>query len=191
MTTTSRPAAREEELAPAPTRTAPLVRATGPGFAEIKKHNRNGMRGGLAQLRRRHEPSATRDLPRYLITYLPLDSGGQPTDTGVASQVSAFAVRFDNWRGVPTTPGAIRTWMRLGEIELPPVSARFPSVRDEAGFGREVEKLVRRRFVEKVVAPTRPRGRKGYPYDVVWNELAEFYSELARELGSAAGSFRF
>jgi hypothetical protein len=188
----------EEELDPAPANPIAPVKATGPGVAEIKKHNYNGKYDGLTQLR---NPKIAADRLRYLVTYLPLDASKSPTDLSGAEYVQVYAVHFPPTTNpktkavvgtaVPTTPRQIAgPWMNLGLIKLPKSSVWFPSVHHADQFGNAVEEAVRRRFLWKVVNP-RPGGRKGYPQDIIWQELAEFYSELARELAPSGGSFRF
>jgi hypothetical protein len=194
----------EEELSDPPARLLSTPQTTTkPGFAEIKKHNAAGLREGLAQLRfarprymaGRGEPA---DRERYLITYVPVhltkNRTGKvidvPDETTSATHVHVYAVRFDNARSVPTTvPELIgRTWMDLGRILIPPAIG-FPRPNEPARFGSRIEGHVRRQFITCVVK--HPNPRKPWNIDVVWNELAEFYSELARELGSMGGSFRF
>jgi hypothetical protein len=171
-----------------------LVLATGPGFAEIKKHNRDGIGDGLLQLRtgvrQLHATGAPRRQP-YLITYLPVDKDGVGSEKPDATHLRVFAIDFS--AGIPpSTAGVLqRTWMSVGKIPIPRKARPFlSSARQAHRFGREVEGAVRHLFLSKVVNKTRRGGRKP-SHDVIWDELAEFYSELARELTPPVGSFRF
>jgi hypothetical protein len=140
-------------------------------------------------------------LQRYLVTYLPVDPARRATQTSNATHVRVFAVRFANSTDVAgVTPAAAlrnRRWLDLGMIAIPTLqlpraphpAAPFPGADDAIPFGVAIEPLVHQRFVTCVVK--HPNPRKPWNIDLVWNELAEFYSELAQELGSAASSFRF
>ena len=195
MTALTRLPDLEEELARIPTLTRKIQTATGPGFAEIKKHNSAGIKSGLEQLRRSSRPG---NEPCYLITYMSRNRARERTDVGVVVDIQVFAIRFEKKSEVPFLWSDLNrlTWMNLGLIKLPKESPWFPPVGWTDAFGYAVEEAVRRRFIEKVVKkrPDAQRGGLGRPpstHDVIWNELAEFYSELARELAAESGSFRF
>jgi hypothetical protein len=187
---------QEEELSPEPLMLTAPVATSASGFAEIKKHNSDGISQGLNQLRTSNEK---RYRQRYLITYLPLNRTGRPADARKATKLRVFALRFKHHKDLPP-PGERtlqrRAWMDLGIIQLPEKSAWFPfpsGGRDDQ-FGNAVEEAVRQRFIQTVVK-NRPNpqhgGARGSTHDVLWDELADFYRELAAELAPSGGSFRF
>jgi len=167
---------------------------TGPGKAEIKRHNDQGILRGLRQLRTGPVTRSRQGFvqggigsgqDRYLITYEPVPLGSK-----TPTHVEVRAVKFPRNTPVPSSLRAVRAmrWISLGQVPAPQVPQTTPQW--DVVFGQHVEEPVRNRFVAWVVNP-RTGAFKGRAHDVVWDELAEFYSELARELGSMGGSFRF
>jgi hypothetical protein len=153
------------------------------GWAEIKPHNYAGIRAGLKQLR-----TAGRGQPRtgqVLITYLPVDSSNSSVSSGQPACVRVFATRFEA-KGAGDNPSDFlrkHAWYDLGSF-APPKQITL-NVDDGGLFGAAIERYVRHQFQAVVKAPTQHVPGGGGPRqgpDVLWDELAELYAELAREL---------
>lgn len=158
------------------------------GHAEIKPHNLAGVAGGLKQLDK-HPASG----PRILITYRPLNSAGGPATKGPPATVQVLATNFvppttrplgpRQWRNEARALEG-RTWWNLGSF-IPP--KQIPLIIDNRGlFGSAIEPCVRDLFRVKVLKPPRKMlpgtGGQRRGADVAWNELADLYAELGREL---------
>jgi hypothetical protein len=187
----------EEELLPHPP-TLDLAsathRVTAPGKAEIKKHNDDGIRDGLRQLGARIGPAAGRRTisagqPRYLITYRPVTVTRPGAPTVLA--VDVYAIGFPAGTPVADSVAAVMRmrWLKLGRV-LVPALPPGPASQYDARLGRAVESRVRSLFIDKIVRP-RQGALRGWAHDVVWDELADFYRELAAELSPSGGSLRF
>lgn len=171
------------------------MKIAGRGFAEIKPHSRSGIEDGLEQLAKSDRKHADGRPPMALITYLPIDPSGRPVSTGRAERAKVFAVPYSG-------PGTVNSylskdWYLIGEI---PVQRVVVLKVDQPGlFGAAIEERVRRCFRTVVLQNTGLNpGRKftggggpGHGPDVLWNELAAFYRELAAELESASWSASF
>ncbi|WP_433612653.1 hypothetical protein [Prescottella agglutinans] len=162
----------------APVRRLPLD-VTGPGIAEIKPHSKSGEAAGLRQLARRAEDPRFRDSQKWLVTYLPVRMDGSVAQSGRATRVRVFAGEV---RG-----GKVMSRFDLGATDVPP-SVPFPRIDETAFFGMAIEDVVRKRFATWLPAPRRDKLRKKtggsrIGPDMIWNEIANFYSALARELG--------
>jgi hypothetical protein len=163
---------------------AATMRVGANGVAEIKPHSWSGLRAGLKQLARR-----TSTGPRALITYLPVDRSGKTVPAGQAAAVRVFATMY-----APSTSLADylakAQWWDLGSLGLPGMMP-FPVVQNGGFFGMAVENGVRNHFTTKVLNPSTRKvaaGTGGHQHgaDVQWQELAELYAELARQLRDPA-----
>jgi hypothetical protein len=174
----------------------PVDNPTGPGKAEIKKYNDKEVRKGLRQLRtgpvtRSREGFVQGGIgsgqDRYLITYRPM-----PLHSPTPTYVEVHAVKFPKNTPVPGGVPAVleMPWMSLGQIPAPTVPEATPLSQRDILFGKLVEERVRDLFVSTVLK-SRTGAFKGLAHDVVWDELADFYRELAAELSPSGGSFRF
>ncbi len=177
-TATQRIGGRPWDKPPTLGATIPIDKLNG-GTAEIKPHVSRAMGQGLEQLRK-GQP----DGQRFLITYRPV--GIRPD--GRAAAVCVYALGFTNIADVPRDVAALRarTWAHLGRAPLPE-RIPFPTVVDGGFFGSAVERHVRKRFGTALVRPAGRTVRPGtgghLPGPDVRYEQAEFYAELARELG--------
>lgn len=171
-------------------------------FAEIKPHNSDGISGGLEQLglqegrgRERLKGSASPfRTGKFLVTYLPVDEQGKSALEGNPHCVRVFVTnRCKNEVKKKDPSGRIRKWEQiindwdwydLGSFKPPPT---IPLIVQEASvFGVVIEPYVRQVFRNKVLGPKKKIDRGGRALrgaDIYWNELARFYTELARELG--------
>lgn len=152
------------------------------GFAEIKPHNRAGIRAGLKQLGERARGKGRQ--PQALITYLPVDAALAPLPSGWPPHVRVFAVKYDH--GNPPTMADIfikHQWYDLGSFT--PRKTIDLKVDNASVFGAVIEESVRKKFITSVLkAPLKYRGGGGAGTgpDVLWDELAQMYAELARDL---------
>lgn len=183
---------------------------TGPGFAEIKPHNREGIKDGLEQLRDKKGKLRAPRTPEFLVTYLPLKEGmkgdepEQAATEGSRPCVRVFATKYhiDKANAIAVKPKKktasgkdkdlnwneiIRTWTwhDLGCFKAP---LEVPlKVEDASLFGMAIERYARKLFQRRVLSCLTPP-KKGNPpptltdADIWWDELARFYAELAREL---------
>lgn len=155
----------------------PIDRA---GHAEIKPHSHAGIRDGFVQLRRSKVSG-----PKILITYRPVDSGGKAVQTGRPAKVQVFATKLTDLTPAKLLSGA--TWWNLDGV--PPPGSVLPTLDNPPLFGAAVEESVRNKFRDEVLAKNSPPhtmrlgvgGHRSGP-DVLWDELAGMYQELAREL---------
>lgn len=157
---------------------------TEPGLAEIKPHKKPAIRKGLYQLRKYLQKSAPARKSVWLITYLP-----QPLNKNKPTHVRIFAhkLKADELRAsgpLPTLDSLLLSRRELDPlIELPP-KIPFPTLDKPDMFGLVIEDYVRDRFER---AYGRPRAKKVVPgrkgADVLWNELAGLFRELAAETG--------
>jgi hypothetical protein len=149
------------------------------GAAEIKAHTTDGISGGLMQL-----DNSTVTGPKLLITYRPLNSRGGIATTGLPACVEVFMTR--PVKGAKPAAVLRGRWWKVGAFAPPKT---VPLTIDNPGlFGSGIEDSVRRHFFAHVLSP---RGKKMHPntgghrpgHDVLWDELAEMYGELGRQLG--------
>jgi hypothetical protein len=148
------------------------------GHAEIKPHHLRGIRDGLRQLDRSKVTG-----PKVLITYRPLNSGSRIAQTGVPALLQMFMTCPK--KGAKPPEVLAGQWWKLGSVKPPPQVAL--TVDNPGLFGAGIEDFVRNHFCERVL---QPRGHRMHPNtggnrrgaDVLWDELAEMYGELGREL---------
>ncbi len=148
------------------------------GAAEIKPHNYDGILSGQTQLDLSTVPG-----PKLLITYRPVKADRTAATKGLPALVEVFMTRHVKF----AKPAAVlkNKWWKVGEF-VPPKTV--PLTIDNPGlFGSGIEDSVRRHFCEQVLLPRlRPMhkntGGHRPGHDVLWDELAELYGELGREL---------
>lgn len=159
---------------------------TEPGLAEIKPHKAAAIRKGLSQLREYLQKSDPTRRSVWLITYLP-----QPLNKNKPTHVRIFAhkLKADELKGsgpIPTLDSLLLSRRELMPPLALPDAIPFPRLTRPDMFGLAVEPYVRRRFAGAYGRPHMGRqklGRKGP--DVLWNELAGLFRELAAETGDA------
>jgi hypothetical protein len=154
---------------PGPTQRNPPP-ITRPGIAEIKPHTPTGIAAGERQLRRRKAPPGRQ---RWLLTYVVVS---QPS-SGKAGRARVLAYHV-------TPTGKNGPW-DLGDAVIPD-KIPFPHPRNPAFFGMAIEPIVRQQFKGWLPGgSTLRRGTGGARrgVDVKWNELAQYYAELASETG--------
>jgi hypothetical protein len=172
----------------------------GPGWAEIKPHNVEGIRAGLRQLSSRRSARGPGHGRPYIITYnyaMPRSTSGRVLITAYLLRPHGAAISAD-----PAKPvgGQLRPWLdglgmwwSLG----PPVAGPEQSLaewRRSVGptvFGHMLDPFLRQAFVVKFGVPeAKHLSKLKLPSvegaDVDWLEVAEFLYELAAELGGAA-----
>jgi hypothetical protein len=158
-----------------------------PGFVEIKPHTLTGIKAGLKQLGKRLENATPKADTGVLATYLAVDSGGRPLPTGKAKYLRVYAVLVNR---TPTPTLAQyrlpRLWHYLGMAPLPE-RIEHPSVDHPGAFGFAVEKVVQQQVMNVVSLQTpkkkwTPGGGSRPGPDMTYDELADFYRELAHEL---------
>lgn len=200
------PSAAEPDEEWSPDFRNPLKPDTGiinkPGLAEIKPHKAAAIRKGLRQLwgyirenteKNSKVPTEPKRDSVWLITYLP-SSAVQP------SHLRVFAHEIDKNKlmrsaVVPGTKGArpkvlipkfetlVLSRRELPQINLPKTIG-FPKLDKPDFFGLAVEDLIRKAFRKAYARPLSRKlqeGRKGA--DILWNELAGLFRELAEETG--------
>jgi hypothetical protein len=150
------------------------LRITRPGIAEIKPHTKHGIPAGVRQLRGRTSKGPLKGLDMWLVTYLAV-----PQKTLTPSRIRVLVYKVE-----PTGPLG-RPW-DLGEKVLP-ATMPFPKTDNPGFFGMAVEDCVRQKFLPVLKAGGRSvfggTGGARWGPDVRWNELANFYAELANETG--------
>ena len=158
-------------------RFTPMVIKSG-GYAEIKPHHLRGMKAGMCQLALNRTGGT-----RILITYLPLNSSDVPIETGTPDKVQVHARHFVR-SSKATDLENPHQWWNLGFV--PPPKGLTLALKDRQKFGVAIEEPVRTLFGAVVLKPPRrmrphPGGPRRGP-DVLWDELADLYAELGREL---------
>lgn len=159
---------------------------TQPGLAEIKPHKAPAIRKGLLQLRNYLQKSEPNRKSVWLITYLPQPAG---SDKPTHVRIFAHKLRAEELRARGPLPPLDRLLLSRRELSPPlalPATIPFPRLTRPDMFGLAVEPYVRSRFATAYGRPHThhlPPGRKGA--DVLWNELAGFFRELAAETGDS------
>jgi hypothetical protein len=145
-----------------------------PGIAEIKPHTRHGIPAGIRQLLTRSSKDPYRGREMWLVTYTAV-----PRISLTPRSIRVLVYKVD-------PKGNLGPHWDLGERTLP-ATMQFPKTDNPAFFGMAVEDLVRQKFRPALlaggrqVAPGTGGARRGP--DVDWQELANFYAELANETG--------
>lgn len=164
-------------------RVSPLIRKVGntsmgiksSGYAEIKPHHLRGMRAGMCQLALNPDTGT-----RILITYLPVRNG-HPVETGTPDGVRVLARKFVQFTNATVLENP-NEWWDIGSVPPP----KNVTLNDRQKFGLAIEEPVRQLFHAQVIKHPRTIRRSPSNYrtgpDVLWNELADFYAELGREL---------
>ncbi len=204
---------------PAPRLLSPvraMAHIDGYGRAEIRAHNKAGIRGGLVSLAE-HPGKYSKtpgSRPRVLITYLPVDSSNEKQNEGKPAKIRVFMTNF--------TAGAVpppshekdrllaqqwwenllaRQWWDLGVLSAEDLIPMDWTDKRLLGIGTEPR--ARNLFRDLVLVPAgrniwKNTGGNRQGSDVRWNELAEFYRELGKlggdpfyaELASELASLR-
>jgi hypothetical protein len=202
MTTPTRSTpSRESRFLNAPALIRQRMTVPDAGCAEIKAHNRNGIIGGLTQLRKQ----CHRGTCRILITYLPVrepsSTGYQPQDFGRVKRVLVMATSIDRDYSNMSPEAKVQQvlgqkWYLVEDMDMKPktdliaeIAMGLGTPQDRGRFGSVMEPLVANAFNRCVLKPQPPRRRdfsrgSGTGSDVLWTELAGLYGELARELGN-------
>jgi hypothetical protein len=201
MTTQAVQELQELEVNPPRRATRGTPQYRGPGIGEIKPHTVGGIRDGLTQLAH-HAGAATRLLVTY--RFVPPNSFrvfvleprpdiltwreaprrvGRKTYGGIANIPNRMPGRDDDWAD------GLGTWWELPDpVPAPGYSmAEWLARVGTTVFGSMAEPIVRSEFF-RVFKPKKPLNERKLPHvagaDLSWQELSEYYRELASELAA-------
>jgi hypothetical protein len=163
---------------------------TDPGLVEIKPHTATGIRAGLKQLAARLDKANLKS--GVLATYMGADSLGRRLSLGRPKCLHVYATVVNATPPRTPTPSLAQyshpgRWHDLGLTPLPD-KIDHPRVDHAPAFGWAVEPVVQRHVAASRITlrtPLRkwtPLGGPGAGADMKYDELADFYRELAHEL---------
>ncbi len=162
---------------------------TAPGLVEIKPHTATGIRAGLKQLFDRLKKQGLKT--GVLATYVGADSAGRRLPKGRAKCLQVYAALV-HAAPPPAVAPTLAQYSRPGvwhDLGLTPLLDKIdhPRVDHAPAFGWAVEEVVQRQVKKMIKLQTRqklwtPLGGPGHGADMRFDELAEFYRELAHEL---------
>ena len=150
---------------------------------------------------------------RILITYLPVKKSSRPPhytpkNSGPIERVLVMATSIsstrtaDDYRRMPREEMLrsvlAQEWYLVEDMQMEPKAKEIAGIvmnltaRTRAQFGNLMETLATEAFNDNVLKKQQPRrrllrdirGGSGHGTDVLWDELAGLYGELARELGN-------
>ncbi len=170
---------RQWDPMPKPSGTPLPVRSKGIG--EIKPHYGPSRREGMKQLCEK----AKRGDEKWLVTYVGLDSLHRPLPFGRPSFLRVAAQKItctkDPNAATKKIGRPVGKLIVLDDVELDQKIA-YPSVNEPGFFGHAAEKVAQAAFKRALPKDRKPHPGTGGPRpgpDLMWDELAALYSELA------------